>query len=127
MLANVHPGRVVSFATQAGASPTTFSGSGIVSFEKGVYYLTTNEDVKYVLTCRDVHRYVDDKVEVSGTIEGAAGQAGGSLCVKSMDINGVGGLSIGTKWLIAGIFVGGGIGVAIAIWNHNHRTPPASR
>jgi hypothetical protein len=127
MLANVHPGRVVSFAMQAGASPTTFSGSGIVSFEKGVYYLTTNEDVKYVLTCRDVHRYVDDKVEVSGTIEGAAGQAGGSLCVKSMDINGVGGLSIGTKWLIAGIICGGGIGVAIAIWNHNHRTPPASR
>src|ERR1035437_8258265 len=49
LLANVRPGRVVSFAMQAGANPTTFSGVGLVSFDNGTYYLTTNENVKYVL------------------------------------------------------------------------------
>jgi hypothetical protein len=51
LVANIHPGRVVSFAMQApGASQTAFSGVGLVSFENGTYYLTTDEDVKYVLT-----------------------------------------------------------------------------
>jgi hypothetical protein len=131
MLANVHPGRVVSFAMQAaGASQTAFSGLGIVSFENGTYYLTTDEDVKYVLTCRDSHKYVGDKVYVTGTVEAPAGQAPGAqgtlLCVKTMDINGPGGMSRGTKWLIAGLIIGGAIGAGIALSGKNHPTPPAS-
>jgi len=131
MLANVHPGRVVSFEMQAaGASQTAFSGVGIVSFENGAYVLTTDEDVKYVLTCRDSHKYVGDKVYVTGTVEAPAGQAPGAqgtlLCVKTMDINGPGGMSRGTKWLIAGLIIGGAIGAGIALSNHNHPSPPAS-
>lgn len=130
MLANVHPGRTVSFAMQDGANPSEFYGVGLVTFENGTYYLTTDEDVKYVLTCKDSHRYVGDKVVVSGTIQGGTGQPGSvgtMLCVKSMDINGGnGGLSRGTKWLIAGILVGGGAAAAIALAGRGSKKPPAS-
>src|ERR1035438_227730 len=79
LLANVRPGRVVSFAMQAGANPANFSGVGLVSFENGTYYLTTNENVKYVLTCKDSRKFVGDKVVVSGTLQGGTpGQAGGA-------------------------------------------------
>jgi len=132
MLANVHPGRVVSFDVQAaGASQTAFSGLGIVSFENGTYYLTTDEDVKYVLTCRDSHKYVGDKVYVTGTVEAPAGQEPGKqgtlLCVKTMDINGPGGMSRGTKWLIAGLIIAGGISAGIVLGEKNHPIVPASR
>jgi hypothetical protein len=128
LLANVRPGRVVSFAMQEGASPMTFSGVGLVSFENGTYYLTTDEDVKYVLTCKDSHRFVGDKVAVLGTISGPAGQAGASLCVKTMDINGGnGGLSTTSKWIIAGVIVGAGTGLGIALANRNQSSTPASR
>ncbi len=131
LLANIRPGHVVSFAMQAKAIPNVFSGVGLVSFENGVYYLTTDEDVKYVLTCKDAHRYVGDKVVVTGTVEGPAGQAGGSLCVKSMDVNGGNnggaGMAAGTKWLIAGIIVAGGVGAGLAVAASNQTSTPASR
>ena len=129
LLANVRPGRTVSFAMQAKAIPNVFSGVGLISSENGTYYLTTDESVKYVLTCKDVHRFVNDKVVISGTVEGAAGQAGGSLCVKSVSINGGGGLGMTStaKWLIAGTIVGGGVVVGVAIDNTNQPANPASR
>ena len=128
LLANVRPGRVVSFAMQAKAIPNVFSGVGLVSFENGTYYLTTDENVKYVLTCKDVHKFVNDKVAISGTVEGAAGQAGGSLCVKSVSINGGGGIGMTTeaKWLIAGTIVGGAAVVGVAIDFTNQPANPAS-
>ena len=128
LLANVRPGRTVSFAMQAKAIPNVFSGVGLISSENGTYYLTTDESVKYVLTCKDVHRFVNDKVVISGTVEGAAGQAGGSLCVKSVSINGGGGLGMTTeaKWLIAGTIVGGAAVVGVAIDFTNQPANPAS-
>ena len=131
-MANIHQGRVVTFAMVPGANATAFSGLGIVSFENGTYYLTTDEDVKYVLTCRDSHHFVGDKVYVTGTVEppppgSPEGTASNLLCVKTMDINGPGGLSRGTKWLIAGFIIGGGIGAAIALSNKNNPSPPASK
>ena len=134
LLANVRPGRVVSFAMQAGANPANFSGVGLVSFDNGTYYLTTNENVKYVLTCKDSRKFVGDKVVVSGTLQGGTpGQAGGAgtmLCVKTMDINGGGGggggMSTTTKWIIAGVIIGAGVGVGVAIADRNQSSPPIS-
>ncbi len=130
VLANVKPGHTMTFAMQAGAAPTEFYGVGLVTLENGTYYLTTDADVKYVLTCKDPHSFVGDKVVISGTIQGGNGQpgsTGGMLCVKSMDINGPSGMSKRTKWLIAGILVGGGVAAAIALSDRNHNPPPASR
>ena len=132
MLANVRPGRSVSFAMQVpAASQTAFSGLGIVSFENGVYYLTTDEDVKYVLSCHEFHRFVGDKVYVTGTVAVPAGQSPGAqgttLCVKSMDINGPAGMGRGTKLLIAGLIIGGAAaGIGIALSDRNSPPHPAS-
>ena len=130
MLANIKPGHTVSFAMQEGAKPDEFYGVGLVTQENGVYYLTTDENVKYVLTCKDFHHFVGDKVVVSGTIQGGSGQpgaTGNTLCVKSMDINGGNG-PLSKKWLIAGILVGGATAAAIALAGRggNGKLPPVS-
>ncbi len=127
LLANIRPGRVLSFAMQSGANPNTFSGTGLVSLENGAYYLTTEENTKYVLTCKDAHKFVGDKVVVSGAIQGGPGGVGSTLCVKSMDINGGAGLSTGSKWLIAGVAVGGAAAVGITLATRDTSTPAASR
>ena len=112
---------------QAGANPQEFNGVGLVSFENGTYYLTTDENVKYIITCKDAHSYVGDKVVISGTITGGTGGSGGMLCVKSMNVNGPsGGPGTRTKALIAGIIIAGGIGAAIALTGHGSKKPPAS-
>jgi hypothetical protein len=125
VLANVRPGRVISFAMQAGANPAEFSGVGLISFENGTYYLTTDVGAKYVLSCKDFKKYTWDKVVVSGTVQSAGNSA--VLCVKTIDINGGEGLSAGKKWLIAGIIVGFGAGIGIGLALSNSSSPAASR
>lgn len=130
MLANVLPGRTFSFAMQVGGSPAEFAGVGVVSFDNGTYYLTTDANVKYVLTCKDSHKFVGDKVVVTGTLQGAGGQAGTGgtmLCIKTMDINGPTGMSGKTKWIIAGVIVGAAAGVGIGLSSSNQSSTPASR
>jgi hypothetical protein len=89
----------------------------LVTLENGTYYLTTDENVKYVITCKDPHGFVGDKVVVSGTIQGGSGQPGstGTICVKSIDINGGTQMSKRTKLLIAGLLIGGAAAAAIAL------------
>lgn len=128
VLANILPGRSLTFAMQAGANPAEFSGVGLVSFDNGTYYLITDGNVKYVLTCKDPHSFVGDKVVITGTLQSAAaGASGGTLCVKTMDINGPGnGMSGKTKWIVAGAAVaaaGAGAGIALSSQSSN----PASR
>lgn len=130
MIANVLPGRTLSFAMQAAANTQEFSGLGVVSFENGTYYLTTDADVKYVLACKDAHSFVGDKVVVTGTLQGAPGPAGSaatSLCVKTMDVNGSTGMSTKAKLVIAGIVIGLGAGAGIGIALSNQSSPAASR
>jgi hypothetical protein len=131
LLANVRPGRSVSFAMQEGANPQEFYGVGLVTVENGVYYLTTDENVKHVLTCKDAHGYVGDKVVVSGTVQAGSGQPGSTqmLCVKSIDINGGNGpMSKRTKLLIAGFIIAGAIAAAIALsgGGGGSTTPPVT-
>jgi hypothetical protein len=135
LLAHVRPGRTLSFAIQEGGNPTTFSGVGIVSYENGQYYLETGENEKYVLTCKDMKKYVGDKVFVFATMQPSSAQTGGvppTLCVKSIEINGGGGggggggMSQGTKWIIAGVAVAAGVGVGVGIYEANQTSKPAS-
>jgi hypothetical protein len=125
---------MVSFAMEGGGDPTTFSGVGIVSFENGQYYLETGENEKYELTCKDLKKYVGDKVFVFATMQPSSAQTGGvtsPLCVKSIQLNGVGagtgGMSQGTKWIIAGVVVGAGVGIGAGIYEANQSSTPASR
>ena len=119
-LANILPGRSFSFAMQAAGAPGDFSGVGLVSFDNGTYYLVTDSNVKYILTCRDPRKFVGDKVVVTGTLQGAAGTGGSMLCVKTMDINGGAGMSSKTKWIIGGVAIAAaGAGAAIAVSNQS--------
>jgi hypothetical protein len=133
LLANVRPGRMVSFAMKEGEDQTTFSGAGLVSFENGQYYLETGENVKYLLTCKDLKKYVGDKIEVYGTLQPPSAQTEGvtsTLCVKSIQLNGVGvgggGMSQGTKLIIAGVVVAAGVGIGVGIYEANHPSAPVS-
>ena len=130
VLANILPGQTYSFAMQAPANagnPQEFVGSGLVSFDNGTYYLTTDTGAKYILTCRDSHAFVGDKVIVEGTVQGTSGNGPTMLCIKSMDINGPTSMSSKTKWVIAGIAIAAGTGAGIAIGLQNQSVPPASR
>lgn len=125
-LANILPGQSLSFAMQAAANPEEFSGMGLVTFDNGTYYLTTDSNVRYIITCKDPRNYVGDKVVVTGTLQGGATTSGNTmLCVKTMDINGPTSMSSKTKWIIAGVAIAAGAGAGIAVANQNSN--PASR
>jgi len=128
-LASVRPGRVLSFAMQAGASPTSFSGAGIVSFENGRYYLTSDAGVKYEITCKDFHKYVGMKVDVTGTVQPAATQVedvGPPICASLVAIHGSTGIGLGKLLLISGVIVGTGIGLGVGIYDASQPTSPPS-
>jgi len=130
LLANVRTGRMVSFAMEGGGDPTTFSGVGMVSFENGQYYLETGENQKYELTCKDMKKYVGDKVSLSASLQPSSAQTGGAtsmLCVKSVQLNGPGSVSSGTKWIIAGVIVGGAAEVGYVVYQANQPSPAASQ
>jgi hypothetical protein len=115
---------------QEGGNPTLFSGVGIVNFENGQYYLETGENVKYLLTCKDLKKYVGDKVFVNATLQPSSAQTGGvtsTLCVKSIQMNVGGGMSQETKWIIAGVAVGGGVAIVVGIIEATQPKTPVSR
>jgi hypothetical protein len=124
VLASVRPGRAASFAVQAGGSTTDFSGVGMVSYENGHYYLTTNADVKYELTCKEFKKFVGTKaVVLAGKVtEGAVPV----ICVDSIAINGATGMTTGAKLIIAGVIVGGGTAVGFVIHKVTESSKPAS-
>ena len=116
MLASVRPGRVVSFAMQAGGATTEFSGAGMVSNENGHYYLTTAENVKYELTCKNFKKFVLTKSLISGKVQAPAAEgATAVVCVNSIQINGNPGMSTVGKLIIAGEVVGAGIAIGFAV------------
>ncbi len=133
LLANVRPGRVVSFAMQAGANPTpganstSFSGVGLVSYEDGHYYLTDNAGVKYEITGKDFKQYVGTKVVISGTVQAPAAEGAPSvISVSSIGINGGTGMSMTTKLIIGGVVVAAGVGIGVGIAVSNSSKGPAS-
>jgi hypothetical protein len=132
-LASIRPGRMLSFAMQAGGTPTSFQGVGMVSYEDGHYYLTTDTDVKYELTCKDLHKYIGTKVVISGAVQAPATQTPGAksvICVGSIAINGspyVGGIGTKPSLLIFGVAAVTGVGIAVGFNATNQSPAPASR
>lgn len=138
LLASVRPGKPISLALQAGGNPAPlgyqFSGTGIISFENGHYYLTTDENVKYEVTGRDFKQYVGMKVQVSGTLLVSNTQAGGGTLAKlevvqinSISVNGPGGMSKKDKLIIGGAIIGAGAGIGVGVYEYNHPLSSASR
>ena len=100
-----------------GSNGDDFSAVGMVSYEGGQYFLTTTEDVKYELTCKDFRKFVGTKaVVILGKVEAATtGGLPPMVCVKSIQINGATGLSAGARLIIAGVSVGAGAGIGFAV------------
>jgi hypothetical protein len=128
LLSNVLPGRPLTFAMQgqASSSPYSVSTVGMLDFENGQYYLTTDENVKYALTGLDFQKFVGDKVVISGMLQPAIQPAGtaGTIAVKTIEINGPYNRKAG-KWMIIGTALGGAGTVAWVIYDAEQ--PPPSR
>jgi len=130
LLASVRPGRTVSFAMQAGGSPTSFSGSGIITSENGHYYITSEVGVKYEVTCKNLSKFVGTKANISGTVQAPSGQGGSGVpvvCASSAGIHGLSGIGLGKALLISGVLVGAGVGVGVSVYESNKSSSPASR
>lgn len=128
LLSDVLPGRPLSFAMQAGSnsSPYSVSTVGLLDLKNGQYYLTTDENVRYLLTGRDLQKFVGDKVVITGDLQPAGQTAGtaGTITVKTIQINGPYNRTTG-KWMIVGTALGGAGAVAWVIYDSEQR--PASR
>lgn len=119
LLSNVLPGRPLSFAMQAGSTnPYFVSTVGLLDNENGQFYLTTDENVRYVLTGADLQKFVGDKVIITGTLQpaGQTGGAAGTIAVKTIRINGPYNAKAG-KWMIVGTALGGAGAVAWVIYD----------
>ena len=124
LLSNVVPGRPLSFAMQAQASgnPYYVSTVGLLDFQNGHYFLTTDENVKYELTGLDMRNFVGDKVVITGQLNPAAqaGGTSGTIIVKTININPGGqgaGMTKAGKWMIIGTSLGGAGTVAWVIYD----------
>ena len=132
LLSNVLPGRPLTFAIQAEASgaPYNISTIGLLDFENGHYYLTTDENVKYELVGNDLQKFVGDKVIITGTLSPGAPSSGtsGTVTVKAVEVNPGGpggGITKTGKWLIIGTAIGGAGAVGWVI--HDAEQNPVSR
>jgi hypothetical protein len=134
LLSNVLPGRPLTFAmqTEASTSPQFISTVGLLDYQNGQYYFTTDDNVKYVLTGTDqLQKFVGDKVVVTGMFNSAAPPAGtaGTIAVKTIYVNPGGpggGITKKGKWLIVATALGGAGTVGWVIYDAE-QNPPVSR
>ncbi len=140
MLANVLPGRPLSFAMQQGESSSAFAATGTISLSYGHYFLTVEETgTTYELEGADLSDLVGETVTITGTIlpnatlvppataviqvqkfkKGAAGAYPGAAPA------GAGGSS--KALLISGILVAAGVGAGVGIYESTQTKSPASR
>lgn len=131
LLANVLPGRPLSFAMQAQASTSPYAVStvGLLDYQNGHYYLTTDQNVKYELTGINLQKFVGYKVVVSGSLlPGQPGGTAGTITVKSIGINPGGpraGMTQTGKWMVIGTALGGAGAVGWVVYDAEQ--PQASR
>ena len=143
LLANVGAGRTASFAIQQGtpapiasAPSSSFSGTGMVSFENGHYYIELNTGTKYELVGKNLKNFVGKKVQVSGSVQNGVATASGAgagasstaavVTVSSIAVNGAV-LGASSALIIGGIAVAAGTGLGVGIYQANQSSSPASR
>jgi hypothetical protein len=130
LLARVHSGSLVSFAKQAAENVEAVTDMpGMVSYENGHYYITSNEDVVYEITGKSLKRYVGTKVVISGVLRGDATKGEKTVPVidlKSIELNG-GEMALGAIILIGGVAVAAAAGIAVWVYEANQSPTPASR
>jgi hypothetical protein len=103
----------------------------MVSYENGHYYLTSDANVKYEMTGKDLKKYVGKKIVISGTTQAVAtptGDATLAVSVGSIAVNGAAaGLSATTLVIISGVVVGAGAGIGVGVYEATQSSTSASR
>ena len=121
-VAHVATGAAMSFhASQEASAPqgSSFidSAVGLVSFDNGDYYFTTDAGMKYMLSsAKELRKYVGKKVVISGFLQTPEeSSAATELIVTSIGINGQTGSAPSKKALIGVAVAGGGAAAAIGV------------
>ena len=140
MLANVLPGRPLSFAMQQGESSSAFAATGTISLSYGHYFLTVIETgTTYELVGANLSNLVGEKVTITGTILPNATPVPPATAViqvqksKKAAAGAYPGVApAATGWssralLIAGIIVAAGVGLGVGIYESTQPSTPASR
>jgi len=113
-IALVHPEHPLAFNSLDGKSSSDFSATGVVSSEKGHYYLRTSEtDMKYELKGDNLQSFDGASVTASGVLDfSAAPSAGTSGLILASSINSIDssdftfpGRSLQSKTLVSGLSV----------------------
>jgi hypothetical protein len=140
VLASVRPGHSMSFAMQTAAPPATLapgvtpmSGTGMVSFENGHYYITADNGVKYEVVGKDLKSFVNTKVQFAGNVQTAGSSS--TITLSSVSLNGgaaggavaSGGFLGGHALLIGGALVIAGTASALGVVAANSGSTAASR
>jgi hypothetical protein len=114
-IALVHPGHPLAFSSLDGRPSTDFAAAGVVSSEKGRYYLRTSEtDVKYELKGDNLQNFDGSSVIASGTLDSlsaATAGAAGLILARNVASSGSGaftlpGQSLQSKALVSGLSIG---------------------
>lgn len=79
LVAQVHPGEPLAFSPVAGKPSSAFSATGLVSADKGHYYLKASGiDVTYELRGDNVQNHVGQQVSTSGEVDSSTEKADGA-------------------------------------------------
>ena len=133
ILGNVVPGKALHFQLASATDSTTgttFTGTGPIAKDaQGNYFLyDTNDGSKfYQITCDDVGKLVGKYVTLTGTVVTGATPAGGAIevvCVSNIKYPG-GYWSSATGWVVTGVVVAAGTGLAVGVYEATK--PAASR
>jgi hypothetical protein len=132
LLASVRPGQALSFAMQAGADPTLFSGEGMMSSKDGHYFLTLSDTgVKYEITGLEFQKHVGKRVFIRGTVQVGAVPADGAAAVVDVSSERMAaydqGIGTGKSLLILGAILGPAAGVGYAVNSTTQPSTSASR
>jgi hypothetical protein len=128
LLATVRAGKAFSFAMQTGASSSSFTATGLVSYENGRYYVTSLQSgAKFEVTCTDLKKWVGQTVMVTGDIVSTGPQKTGVAPVICLRTSPVLCARNEHKLLIAGLLIAGVAIPAIALYLANKGSSPASR
>ena len=103
---------------------------GLLSSDNGHFYFTSVTGGEYEIVGKDLKKYVGQKVEITGTVQTGAAQAGGTapiITVNSIRTNGENGYGTGKSLLILGAVLGPAACIGYAIHSLTQPAPAASQ
>lgn len=137
LLANIRPGKALSFSIAAGAADiklgSDFEGTGAISTEGGNYFLTV-AGVKYQVKGKDLSGDVGKTVKIKGVIKGTivngvvSGETPAADAVAVIEVShhaAAAGFAL-QGWVLGGVAAAAAVGVAVGLHESSSESTPAS-